>query len=251
MDKLTGKVAIITGGASGIGKAVAEVLAEADLAGLTIADIDGRAAEVVATDICRRFDTEAIGVATDVAVAAEVEAMCAQTLEHFHRIDILVNNAGIAPVVPWADVTEANWRRVLDINLNGALLCMLAVLPTMQRQQAGRIVNISSAGAFLGSICAHPAYGVAKAGLIALTKSAAKAFATDGILVNAVAPGSIDTPMAQSFGEAQVEAFRQAAPLKRQGSPREVADAVWYLVSDRSTYVTGATLHVNGGSLLI
>ena len=251
MDKLTGKVAIITGGASGIGKAVAEVLAEADLAGLTIADIDGRAAEVVATDICRRFDTEAIGVAPDVAVAAEVEAMCAQTLEHFHRIDILVNNAGIAPVVPWADVTEANWRRVLDINLNGALLCMLAVLPTMQRQQAGRIVNISSAGAFLGSICAHPAYGVAKAGLIALTKSAAKSFATEGILVNAVAPGSIDTPMAQSFGEAQVEAFRQAAPLKRQGSPREVADAVWYLVSDRSTYVTGATLHVNGGSLLI
>jgi 3-oxoacyl-[acyl-carrier protein] reductase len=251
MDKLTGKVAIITGGASGIGKAVAEVLAEADLAGLTIADIDGKVAEEVAAEICRRFETEAIGVATDVAVASQVEAMCARTLEHFHRIDILVNNAGIAPVVPWADVTEANWRHVLDINLNGAMLCMLAVLPIMQRQQAGRIVNISSAGAFLGSICAHPAYGVAKAGLIALTKSAAKAFATEGILVNAIAPGSIDTPMAQSFGEAQVEAFRQAAPLKRQGNPREIADAVWYLVSDRSTYVTGATLHVNGGSLLV
>ncbi|MFN8007673.1 MAG: glucose 1-dehydrogenase [Terriglobia bacterium] len=251
MDKLTGKVAIVTGGVSGIGKAVAEVLAEADLAGLTIADINGKSAEAVAASISRQFNTDAVGIATDVAVAEQVEAMCAQTLARFHRIDILVNNAGIAPVVPWSEVTEANWRQVLDINLNGAMLCMLSVLPTMQQQKSGRIVNISSAGAFLGSICAHPAYGVAKAGLIALTKSAAKSFAKDGILVNAIAPGSVDTPMAESFGEAQVEAFCQAAPLKRQGSPREIADAVWFLVSDRSTYVTGATLHVNGGSLLV
>ena len=105
MDTLTGKVAIITGGASGIGKAVAEVLAEANLSGLTIADIDGKAAEEVATEICRRFDTEAIGVATDVAVAAQVEAMCTLTVE-LQRMDILVNNTGIAPVVPWADVTK-------------------------------------------------------------------------------------------------------------------------------------------------
>lgn len=251
MDTLKGKVAIITGGASGIGKAVAEVLAEAEISALIIADIDISAATAVAASINRRFNTEALAVATDVAVGAQVEAMCAQTVAQFHRIDILVNNAGIAPVVPWAEVTEANWRQVMDINLHGAFLCLQAVLPIMQRQQAGRIVNISSAGAFLGSVCAHPAYGVAKAGLIALTKSAAKAFATDGILVNAIAPGSIDTPLAQSFGEAQVEAFRQSSPLKRQGSPREIADAVWYLVSDRSTFVTGATLHVNGGSLLV
>ncbi len=251
MDKLTGKVAIITGGASGIGRAVAEVFAEADVAGLTIADVDGRAAEEVAVAISRRFDTDAIGVATDVAVAAQVEATLERTIGHFHRLDSLVNNAGIAPVARWSEVTEANWRHVLDINLNGAFLCMLAVLPIMQRQQAGRIVNISSAGAFVGSICAHPAYGVSKAGLIAMTKSAAKEFAADGILVNAIAPGSIDTPLSHSFGEAQIEEFRQAAPLRRQGSPREIADAVWYLVSDRSTYVTGATLHVNGGSLLV
>jgi 3-oxoacyl-[acyl-carrier protein] reductase len=124
-------------------------------------------------------------------------------------------------------------------------------MPIMQKQQAGRIVNVSSAGAFVGSVCAHPAYGVSKAGMIAMTKSAAKEFAADGLRVNAIAPGSIDTPLTDSFGEVQKEEFRQAAPLKRQGSPREIADAVWYLVSDRSTYVTGATLHVNGGSLLI
>lgn len=251
MDTLKGKVAIVTGGASGIGKAVAEVLAEAEITGLILADIDGTAAVAVAASISGRFNTETMAVATDVSVAAQVEAMCAQTVARFDRIDILVNNAGIAPVVLWSDVTEANWRQVMDINLHGAFLCLRAVLPIMQRQKAGRIVNISSAGAFLGSVCAHPAYGVAKAGLIALTKSAAKAFATDGILVNAIAPGSIDTPLTHSFGEAQVEAFRQSSPLKRQGSPREIADAVWYLVSDRSTFVTGATLHVNGGSLLV
>ena len=251
MDKLTGKVAVITGGASGIGRAVAEVLAEADIAGLTIADIDEREAVGVAGDISGRFDTDAIGVATDVTVGAQVEAMVERTVGRFQRLDILVNNAGIAPVVRWSEVTEANWRHVLDINLNGAFLCMLAVLPIMQRQQAGRIVNISSAGAFVGSVCAHPAYGVSKAGMIAMTKSAAKEHATDNILVNAIAPGSIDTPLTHSFGEAQMEEFRQAAPLKRQGSPREIADAVWYLVCDRSTYVTGATLHVNGGALLV
>ena len=117
--------------------------------------------------------------------------------------------------------------------------------------KSGRIVNISSVGAFVGSVCAHPAYGVSKAGLIAMTKSLAKAYAGDGILVNAIAPGSFDTPLAAAFGEAQRQEFIEAAPLKRQGDPRELADAVFYLVSNRSTYVTGSTLHVNGGSLLI
>ncbi len=246
---LTGKIAIVTGAASGLGRAIAERLAQAELAGLTIADITG--AEAAAEDLNDRLQADVMGVATDVADASQVEAMVEQTVDRFGRIDILVNNAGIAPVVEWPEVTEDNWHRVLDINLNGALLCILSVLPVMRRQKAGRIVNISSAGAFLGSVCAHPAYGVSKAGLIAMTKSLAKAYAAEGILVNAIAPGSFDTPLAAAFGKEQLQEFIQAAPLKRQGDPRELADAVYYLVSDLSTYVTGSTLHVNGGSLLI
>jgi 3-oxoacyl-[acyl-carrier protein] reductase len=251
MDSLAGRVAIITGGASGIGRAVAVVLAEAGASGLVIVDVDRDGAEQVAGDVQARFDVDAIVAATDVADGVQVQAMVDQCLERFGRVDILVNCAGIAPAIRWPEVTEANWRHVLDIDLNGAFLCMLAVLPIMKRQNAGRIVNISSVGAFIGSVSAHPAYGVAKAGMIAMTKSAAKEFAAHGILINAIAPGTIDTPMTDSFGDAQKEEFIQASPLKRQGAPREIADAVWYLVSDRSTYVTGATLHVNGGSLLV
>ena len=251
MNSLAGKVAIVTGGASGIGRAVAKVFAEADISGLTIADIDGDEAEQVASDIRAKFGIDAIAEYTDVTQGGQVKAMVDRTVTQFQRVDILVNNAGIAPIVRWSEVTEENWRHVLDTNLNSAFLCTLAVLPIMKKQQSGRIVNISSAGAFLGSVCAHPAYGTSKAGMIAMTKSAAKEFASDGILVNAIAPGSIDTPMTDSFGEAQKEQFAQAAPLGRQGTARELADAVWYLVSDRSTYVTGATLHVNGGSLLV
>ena len=205
MSSLNGKVAIITGGASGIGKAVAEVFAEDEIAGLTVADIDGSAVDKVARDIQARFEVDAISTAADVSHGAQVEAMVQHTITHFGRVDILVNNAGIAPVVAWSDATEANWRHVLDTNLNSAFLCTLAVLPTMKKQQTGRIVNISSAGAFVGSVCTHPAYGVSKAGMIAMTKSAAKEFASYGILVNAIAPGSIDTPLADSFGAAQKE----------------------------------------------
>ena len=249
MDTLTGKVAIITGGASGIGQAVAEVFAEADLAGLVIADVEG--AEEAAADIKGRFATDAVGIATDVSDSAQVGAMVDEAVKRFYRIDILVNNAGIGPMVDWEDVTEENWRQVMDVNLNSALYCTLAVLPTMRRQAAGRIVNVSSAGAFTGSVTTHPAYGVSKAGMIAMTKSLAKTYASEGILVNAIAPGSFDTPMARAFGEEAVQKYVDMSPLKRQGQPRELADAVFYLVSDRSTYVTGATLHVNGGSLLI
>jgi NAD(P)-dependent dehydrogenase (short-subunit alcohol dehydrogenase family) len=251
MNSLQDQVAIITGSAGGIGQAVAEVFAEDGIAGLIIADVNSDRAEKVAGDLQTRFGVDAVAATVDVSDSEQVHAMVEMAASHFKRIDILINNAGIAPVVPWPKVTEENWRQVMDVNLNGALLCTLAVLPIMQQQRAGRIVNISSAGAFVGSICTHPAYGVSKAGMIAMTKSLAKAFAEDGILVNAIAPGSIDTPLVNHFGEAQKEQLIQAAPLKRQGSSRELADAVWFLVSNRSTYVTGATLHINGGSLLV
>ena len=249
-DRLTGQVAIVTGGGSGIGRAVVELLVEAGVAGVMIADI-----EPLADDDVERLrelaDGDVLSVQTDVSDAMQVKEMVAQTHERFGRIDILINNAGIAPVVGWPEVTEENWRRVLDVNLNGAFLCVLEVLPHMRREGSGRIVNISSVGAFLGSITAHPAYGVSKAGLIAMTKSLARACATEGILVNAVAPGSIDTPMLESFGDEARRGYAEASLLKRQGTPRELAEAVLFLVSDSATYITGSTLHVNGGALLI
>ncbi len=240
---LEGQVAIVTGAATGIGRAVAELLIESGVAGLGVADV----AECEFPD----QPVEVLVGRIDVAEADAVEGFVSEVHDRFGRIDILVNNAGIAPMVPWSEVTESNWRRVLDVNLNGAFHCTKAAWPHMLNQQHGRIVNISSVGAFLGSVSAHPAYGVSKAGLIALTKSLAKEGAAEGILVNAIAPGSIDTPMLESFGpEARVQ-YAEAALLKRQGTPRELAESVVFLVSPAASYITGATLHVNGGVLLV
>ena len=240
---LQGQVALVTGGTSGIGRAVVELFLEAGVAGLAVIDVSE-------CDLSGR-DSEVMVGQFDVSDSDAVGRFVSDVHERFGRIDILVNNAGIAPVVPWSEVTEENWQRVLDVNLNGAFHCTRAVWNHMRDRQYGRIVNISSVGAFLGSVSAHPAYGVSKAGLIALTKSLAKEGASDGILVNAIAPGSIDTPMLESFGpEARVK-YAEAALLKRQGTPKELAETVVFLVSPASSYITGATLHVNGGALLV
>ena len=240
---LQGQVALVTGGTSGIGRAVVELFLEAGVAGLAVIDVSD-------CDLSGR-DSDVMVGQFDVSDSDAVGRFVSDVHERFGRIDILVNNAGIAPVVPWSEVTEENWQRVLDVNLNGAFHCTRAVWNHMRDRQYGRIVNISSVGAFLGSVSAHPAYGVSKAGLIALTKSLAKEGASDGILVNAIAPGSIDTPMLESFGpEARVK-YAEAALLKRQGTPKELAETVVFLVSPASSYITGATLHVNGGALLV
>lgn len=250
-ESLDGRVAIVTGGASGIGQAIVERFAETPLKGITIADTNHSVAETIASDTSRRTACQVMAVETDISKQSQVRSMVNQTMDHFGRIDILINNAGIAPVTRWPEVTEENWTQVMNVNLHGAFLCIHFIWPHMREQQWGRIVNISSVGAFLGSITAHPAYGVSKAGIIALTKSAAKEMAPHGILVNAIAPGSIDTPILDAFGPQQREMYRNASLLKRQGDPQELANAVHFLVSDQSTYITGSTLHVNGGSLLV
>ena len=240
---LQGQVAVVTGGASGIGRAVVELFLEAGVAGLAVIDI--------AECDLSGMDVDVVTGQFDVSDSDAVGRFVSDVHDRFGRIDILVNNAGIAPVVPWSEVTEENWQRVLDVNLNGAFHCTRSVWNHMRDRQYGRIVNISSVGAFLGSVSAHPAYGVSKAGLIALTKSLAKEGAADGILVNAIAPGSIDTPMLENFGPEARAQYAEAALLKRQASPKELAESVVFLVSPASSYITGATLHVNGGALLV
>ena len=249
--KLTDQAGIITGAGSGMGTAIAERFAKAGIAGLTIADVNIEAAGLVAEDLSSRYGCEAIAVAVDVSDQDQVEAMAAQTAEHFGRIDILINNAGICPLVSWEETTLDDWNKILQVNLTGPFLCTKAVAPHMQKRKYGRIVFISSLAAFTGSIIASVAYGVSKGGVLTLMKSVAKKYAADGILVNAVAPGSIDTPMTSSFGEEAARQLREASLLKRQAAPAELADTILFLVSDHSTYVTGTTLHVNGGALLV
>jgi NAD(P)-dependent dehydrogenase (short-subunit alcohol dehydrogenase family) len=188
-----------------------------------------------------------LAIATDVSEEAQVRAMVQTAISRFGQIDILVNNAGVAPVVGWDDVTLENWNRILAINLTGMFLCTQAVIPHMTAVGRGRIVYVSSPAAYLGSIVAHIGYGVSKAGIIALMKSVAKNFAADGILANAIAPGPIDTPMGHKFDPKYWEATEQRTLLKRHAAATEVADAILFLVSDRSSYITGHVLWVDGG----
>jgi 3-oxoacyl-[acyl-carrier protein] reductase len=245
--ELSGQVAVVTGGASGIGRAVAQTLADAGAAGVVIADVDADEADEVASAVGANRSTRGLAVPTDVTNEGQVAAMVARTLGAFGRIDILVNNAGICPVVGWEKATVESWKRILDINLTGMYICTRAVVPSMAQRRYGRIVFISSMGGLVGSIVAHVAYGVSKAGVLALMKSVAKEFAGSGILSNAICPGSIDTPLTDSFGESTKADLAKACLLKRQGSAAELADAVLFLVSGRSTYITGTVLNVNGG----
>lgn len=251
MNDFKKRVAIVTGGASGIGRSVSELFASQNISGLTIADIQSDLMNELSLALEKHSDSNVLMSKTDISDQTEVNQMVQRTIDRFGQVDILVNNAGICPMVPWNETTLENWNQMLSVNLTSAFLCSKAVLPYMREKKYGRLVHISSVGAFVGSVTGHVAYGVSKAGIIALSKYIAKQFASEGILSNVVSPGSIDTPITQSFGEENEKQYREASPLKRQGTPREVAETVLFLASPRSTYITGSTMHVNGGSLLV
>jgi 3-oxoacyl-[acyl-carrier protein] reductase len=247
---LKGQMAIVTGGGSGIGRAIVETFAEAGISGITVVDTNRKAAEEVAQYLQNRYGCSVIASEADVSKKTAVEEMVAAAVEAFGRVDILVNNAGICSVTPWDEVTLESWNHILEVNLTGAFLCTKQVVPLMKQRQYGRIVYITSIAAFQGSLIAHVAYGVSKAGMVALMKSVAKELATEGINANAIAPGTTDTPMTDSFGSELKGRLAESTLLKRRGTPREIADAALFLVSSGANYMTGATLHVNGGALL-
>jgi 3-oxoacyl-[acyl-carrier protein] reductase len=240
------QVAIVTGGASGIGRAVVTRLIESGIAGIVVADCTFPSPDRRS----RVRTTKVLHIQTDIANPDSVAHMVSTAMASFGRIDILVNNASICPVTAWDDTTVENWNQVLGINLTGMFICTKAVVPIMKRQKFGRIVYVSSTAADVGSLVAHVAYGVSKAGVIALMKSVAKGFARYGITANAVSPGTIDTPLTKKFDRKIQKGFIDNCVLKRQGKPAEVADAILYLVSGRSTYITGQVLHVDGGFFL-
>jgi len=241
---LAGRVAIVTGGSRGIGLAVASLLAE-DGAAVVISGRDaGRLAR--ASNEIEALGGTVLGVVADAASRADVDRLVDTAKERFSRIDILVNNAGMTRDGLLLRMKDADWDEVLQVNLRGAFLALRAVAKAMVRQKSGRIINIASTAGAMGN-AGQVNYAAAKAGLIGMTKAAARELAHWGILVNAVAPGLIDTDMTAVVPAEARETLLAQVPLKRIGTGRDVAEMVRFLAGDGAAYVTGQVFHVNGG----
>jgi 3-oxoacyl-[acyl-carrier protein] reductase len=241
---LAGRVAIVTGGTRGIGLGVARSLAE-DGASVVVSGRDAGRLTAAVTEL-EAAGAAALGVAADAGRREDVDRLVDAARERFGRVDILVNNAGITRDQLLVRMKDDDWDQVLDTNLRGVFLMTRAVGKVMMRQKAGRIINISSAAGAMGN-AGQVNYSAAKAGVIGLTKALARELAHWNILVNAVAPGLIDTDMAAAIPAEAREAFVQQIPLKRTGSVREVAEVVRFLAGDGAGYITGQVIHVNGG----
>lgn len=246
--QLDSKVAFVTGASRGIGKAIALTLAEAgaDVAVNYAGNV--ASAEAVAEEI-RAMGRKAILIQGDVSQTEVAAAMLDQVVAEFGRCDILVNNAGITRDGLLMRMKEEDWDAVLNTNLKGVYNCTKAAIKYMMKQKSGRIVNISSVVGVMGN-AGQANYAAAKAGCIGFTKSVAKEVASRGITVNAVAPGFIATDMTSVLPEKVLEEMTSGIPLKRAGQPIDVAKAVLFLVSDDAAYITGQTLHVDGGMVM-
>jgi NAD(P)-dependent dehydrogenase (short-subunit alcohol dehydrogenase family) len=245
----TGQVALVTGAASGMGLATARGFAHSG-ASVTLADLGGQALEKAVEEI-RAAGGKATGVACDVTDEADVAAMVERTVAEFGRLDAAFNNAGIQiPPSDIADQPAEEFDRVNAVNLRGVWACMKHELVQMRKQGSGAVVNCSSLGGLVGSPIGLAAYHGTKHGVIGLTRSAALEYAARGIRVNAVCPGTIDTPMVADMfekGTLVMDDVLAGLPAKRLGRPEEIADAVLWLCSPGSTFVVGQALAVDGG----
>jgi 3-oxoacyl-[acyl-carrier protein] reductase len=243
--ELAGKTALVTGASRGIGRAVALALAEAGADVIVNYAGSREAAEAVADQI-RGSGRRAETFQANVADAAQAEALVKFAFDTFGKLDILVNNAGITRDNLLIRMKEEEWDEVIAVNLKGVYNCLKAAARPMMKQRSGTIINISSVVGVLGN-AGQVNYAAAKAGVIGLTKSAARELASRGITVNCVAPGYIATDMTDRLGDDIKEAMLAHIPLGRMGAPEEVAKVVRFLASDAASYMTGQTLHVDGG----
>ena len=250
LENLTGRTAIVTGSGQGMGAAIARALAERG-ANVVINDLNAEMSERTAADLCGA-GFAALAIAGNVVDKADVGRVVERAVEHYGGVHILVNNAGVLRPTPVAEIPEDEWDLVVDVNLKGTFLCSQAVLKPMQEAGWGRIVNLSSTAGKNISTVGGAHYTAAKAGILGFTRHLAKEVAGDGITVNAVCPGLFDTEMVRAtIDDARARAYAESFPISRLGKPSEVAELIAFLASDRASYITGASLDINGGDLMI
>ncbi len=250
-EDLRGRVAWVTGSSKGIGRAVSIGLAGQ---GCDVV-VHYNSSEDDAREVAEQVEAqggEAFLLKGDVTDSEDVRRMAGEVEDRYGRVDILVNNAGsMVERITLAEMTEEAWDRIMDVNLKSVFLCSQAVLPMMKGQGGGRIINMSSVSARNGGSPSSVAYSTAKGGVSTLTRAMARELVSDGILVNAVAPGRIDTPFHDEFTtDEKREEAAQGIPLKREGTPEEVVGAVLFLASRHASYVVGEVIEVNGGMLM-
>ena len=245
--RLEGRVALVTGGARGIGRAICEKLAS-EGAKIAMVDILLDVAEKTAGEF-QAQGYEAMAIQANVAIPADAEKAVAAVVEKYGKLDILVNNAGITKDTLMLKMTEQEWDAVLAVNLKGTFNFTKAATKVMMRARYGKIVNIASVVGRMGNV-GQANYSASKAGVIALTKTTAREFGSRNITANAIAPGYIQTDMTEKLPQAARDAFLVNIPLKRAGLPTDVANAVCFFCSDESAYITGQVMNVCGGFLM-
>jgi 3-oxoacyl-[acyl-carrier protein] reductase len=248
VQRLTDQVAIVTGGAQGVGRGIASVLA-AEGARVVIADVDDAHADSTVATL-RKQGLEALAVTTDVCDRTSTDAMAALVVAEHGRIDILAANAGIYPATPIGEIDDALWDRVMDINVKGAFRVVQACLPTMISRRYGRVVLTSSITGPITGQTGFSHYGASKAAMLGFMRSAAVELATSGVTVNAVLPGNVQTPGFSDTTEEHQREMLSSIPMRRYADPEDVGWAVRFLASPEASYVTGQTLVVDGGQVL-